>query len=66
MTFCSDRLQFDHNRALEAGIVFHEQLDKLIASAIARRNSALEQLELYRVCRGGTCVRSRVESSMQR
>jgi hypothetical protein len=44
--------EFDHNRALEAGIVFHEQLDKLITSAIARRNSALEQLELYRVCLG--------------
>jgi hypothetical protein len=40
--------ELDHNRALEAGIVFEEQLDRLINSAHARRNSALEQLELYR------------------
>ena len=41
--------EFDHNRALEAGIVFIEQLDKLINSATARRNDALEQLELYQM-----------------
>jgi hypothetical protein len=40
--------ELDHNRALEAGIVFEEQLDKLINSALARRNGALEQLDLYR------------------
>lgn len=45
-----DRLptEFDHNRALEGGILFEEQLDKLINSAIRRRNDAFEQLELYR------------------
>jgi hypothetical protein len=42
------RTELDHNRALEAGIVFEEQLDRLIDSALARRNDALEQLELYR------------------
>ena len=41
--------ELDHNRALEASIVFIEQLDKLINSATARRNDALEQLELYQV-----------------
>ena len=40
--------ELDHNRALEAGIGFHEQLDRLINSTLARRNGALEQLELYR------------------
>src|SRR5271169_1960373 len=42
------RTEFDHNRAFEAGIAFEEQLDRLIDSALARRNDALEQLELYR------------------
>jgi hypothetical protein len=40
--------EIDHNRALEAGISLHMQLDKLINSAWARRNNALQQLELYR------------------
>jgi hypothetical protein len=40
--------EFDHNRALEAGILFQEQLDRLINAALARRNDALDQLELYR------------------
>ena len=46
--------EFDHNRALEAGIVFHEQLDRLINGAMRRRNDALEQLELYREGLGST------------
>ena len=41
--------ELDHSRALEASIVFIEQLDKLINSATARGNDALEQLELYQV-----------------
>lgn len=40
--------ELDHNAALEAGLLFEEQLDRLINSAIRRRNAAIEQLELYR------------------
>jgi hypothetical protein len=40
--------EFEHNRAFGQGILFQERLDKLIASRIARRNDALQQLELYR------------------
>ena len=40
--------EIDHNRALEAGIIFEEQLDRLTNSALGRRNDAIEQLELYR------------------
>jgi hypothetical protein len=40
--------ELDHNRALEQGIVFEEQLDRLINSALLRRNNAIEQLEFYR------------------
>lgn len=40
--------EIDHNKALEAGIVFEEQLDRLINSALARRINTLEQLEFYR------------------
>jgi hypothetical protein len=40
--------EFEHNRAFEKGILFQQQLDKLIASRIARRNDALRQLEQYR------------------
>jgi hypothetical protein len=36
------------HKALEAGIDFEEKLDKLINSALKRRNDAIEQLELYR------------------
>jgi hypothetical protein len=45
----------DHNKALEAGILFQEQLDRLINAALARRNNALEQLELYRAGLGRHC-----------
>lgn len=38
----------DHSRALEAGIEFHEKLDRLLNAAVARRDNALEQLERYR------------------
>ena len=38
----------EHNEALEEGIVFHEQLDQLINATMARRNNALETLEVYR------------------
>jgi hypothetical protein len=40
--------EIDHNRALEAGILFQERLDKLINSALARRNDASQRLEIYR------------------
>ena len=45
--------EIDHNRALEAGILFQERLDKLINAALARRNDALRQLEIYRDGVGG-------------
>jgi sulfur transfer complex TusBCD TusB component (DsrH family) len=38
----------DHNRALEKGIAFLEQLDRLSNSATARRGGALRELDLYR------------------
>jgi hypothetical protein len=38
----------DHNRALEKGIAFIEQLDRLSTSATARSNDALRELDLYR------------------
>jgi hypothetical protein len=40
--------EFEHNHAFQRGILFHEQLDKLMASRVARRNDALRQLENYR------------------
>jgi hypothetical protein len=40
--------ELEHNRALEDGIIFQEQLDRLNNAAMARRNNALEYLELYR------------------
>jgi hypothetical protein len=58
--------EFDHNRALEAGILFHEQLDKLIASAIADAIARWSNWNSIECVWGGTCVRSRVKSSMQR
>jgi hypothetical protein len=39
--------ELEHNRALEKAITFHEQLDKLIASATKRFNDALILLEHY-------------------
>ena len=41
-------VELDHARALEAGIVYHLQLDQLYNAAIARRNDTLDQLERYR------------------
>jgi hypothetical protein len=40
--------EFEHNRSLDAGIIFQEQTERLINSSHARRNDVLEQLELYR------------------
>jgi hypothetical protein len=40
--------EIEHNKALEAGIVFQEQLDRLINSSLKRRNEAIEQLDFYR------------------
>jgi hypothetical protein len=40
--------EFEHNRAFGQGILFQERLDKLMASRIARRNDALQQLDRYR------------------
>jgi hypothetical protein len=42
------RREILHNQALEAGMVFQQQLDHLISSATRRRNDALQQLEFYR------------------
>jgi hypothetical protein len=39
--------ELEHNRALGNGIVFHEQLDKLISSATKRFNETLLLLEHY-------------------
>jgi hypothetical protein len=39
--------ELEHNRALEKAITFHEQLDRLIASATKRFNDALLLLEHY-------------------
>jgi hypothetical protein len=39
--------EVDHARALEGTIDYYERLDKLLAAARARRDSALEQLEEY-------------------
>lgn len=44
----SDPDEVDHAKALQAGIVYYEQLDRLHSIAIARRNDALEQLDFYR------------------
>lgn len=40
--------EFQHNHALEAGILLEQQFDKLIGSAQARLNDAVKQLEHYR------------------
>src|SRR5262249_28093711 len=40
--------EIEHNKALEAGIVFQEQLDRLINASLKRRNEAIEQLDFYR------------------
>ena len=40
--------ELDHAHALEAGIVYHLQLDQLLNTAVVRRNDALEHLERYR------------------
>jgi hypothetical protein len=42
------RREHMHNQALEAGIIFQEQLDRLISAATKRRDGALQQLEHYR------------------
>ena len=39
--------ELEHNRALERGIIFHEQLDKLTSSATKRFNETLVLLEHY-------------------
>ena len=39
--------ELEHNRALEKGIIFHEQLDKLTSSATKRFNETLMLLEHY-------------------
>jgi hypothetical protein len=40
--------EHDHARPLEGSIDYYERVDKLLASATARRDSDLEQLEQYR------------------
>jgi hypothetical protein len=45
--------ELEHNRALEKGIIFQEQLDKLTSSATKRFNEALVLLEHYNEGLGG-------------
>jgi hypothetical protein len=45
--------EFDHARALESAIEYHEHLDQLLSTAIARRNDVLDQLDRYRRGLGG-------------
>ena len=40
--------EVDHAAALETGIDYFEQLDRLQGVAIARRNDALRQIDLHR------------------
>ena len=40
--------EFSYAEALESGIKYFEQLDRLLSVSIARRNDVLEQIELYR------------------
>ena len=40
--------ELDHNRVLEASLVYFEKLDKAQVVALAKRNKALDQLEWYR------------------
>jgi hypothetical protein len=40
--------EMEQNKALEAGIVFQEQLERLINSCFKRRNETVQQLEIYR------------------
>jgi hypothetical protein len=46
--------EHDHARALEGTIDYYERVDKLLASATARRDRAVEQLEQYSEGWGGT------------
>lgn len=40
--------ELDHNRVLEASLLYLEKLDKAESRALAKRNKALEQVEWYR------------------
>jgi hypothetical protein len=40
--------ELDHAKALEAGIEYFEQLDRLMRVQVARRNDVIEQIEFYR------------------
>jgi hypothetical protein len=51
--------ELEHARALETAIGYHEQLERLINGALARRNSALELLDQLR---SGLSQRLRKES----
>ena len=55
--------EISHNEALEAGIGFQGDLDRLINSALARRNNLLEQLDFYREGLGQYLRRSQTRSS---
>jgi hypothetical protein len=46
------RLELMNDRALEKGIIYQEQLDRLISAATKRRKDALEQLKTYRALVG--------------
>jgi hypothetical protein len=41
-------VELGYNRALEAAIAYHGDLDNLLNAAVTRRNDVLEQLERYR------------------
>jgi hypothetical protein len=40
--------ELDHAKALQSGIAYFEQLDRLMSVQVAQRNDVLEQIEFYR------------------
>jgi hypothetical protein len=40
--------ELDHAKALQSGIAYFEQLDRLMSVQVARRNDVIEQIEFYR------------------
>ena len=44
----SDREELKHLRALEVAFLYYERIDRLLASATARRNNILKRMERYK------------------
>jgi hypothetical protein len=44
----SDREELNHFRALEVAFLYHERIDRLLASATARRNNIVNRIERYK------------------